>query len=129
MIWIIEPYFGSLNHIVTFRGLSHGGGACPSAWTWRSSRQGESICFGSRFGILLFAFAFVNAEASQDDETFLHLVTHQVEAVGICAGDAKTFTGAERFWGRSSFDLINFVSSILNSFNDHSTFLRIKTFL
>ena len=23
----------------------------------------------------------------------------QVEAVGICAGDAKTFTGAERFWG------------------------------
>ena len=25
----------------------------------------------------------------------------QVEAVGICAGDAKTFTGAERFWGES----------------------------
>ena len=64
----------------------------------------------------------MNAEASQDDETFLHLVTHQVEAVGICAGDAKTFTGAERFWGRSSFDLLNFVSSILNSFNDPSTF-------
>ena len=55
-------------------------------------------------------------------------MTHQVEAVGICAGDAKTFTGAERFWGRSSFDLINFVSLILNSFNDHSRFLRIKTF-
>ena len=49
-------------------------------------------------------------------------MTLQVEAVGICAGDAKTFTGAERFWGRSSFDLLNFVSSILNSFNDPSTF-------
>ena len=24
----------------------------------------------------------------------------QVEAVGICAGDAKTFAGAERFWGK-----------------------------
>ena len=72
----------------------------------------------------------MNAEASQDDgEKNFHLVTHQVEAVGICAGDAKTFTGAERFWGRSSFDLINFVSLILNSFNDHSRFLRIKTFL
>ena len=24
----------------------------------------------------------------------------KVEAVGICAGDGKTFTGAERFWGK-----------------------------
>ena len=23
----------------------------------------------------------------------------KVEAVGICAGDAKTFAGATRFWG------------------------------
>merc|ERR1712156_1027821 len=26
----------------------------------------------------------------------------KVEAVGICAGDAKTFTGAERFWGNGA---------------------------
>jgi len=26
----------------------------------------------------------------------------KVEVVGICAGDAKTFTGAERFWGNGS---------------------------
>ena len=24
----------------------------------------------------------------------------RVEAVGICAGDAKTFAGATRFWGK-----------------------------
>jgi hypothetical protein len=25
----------------------------------------------------------------------------QVEAVGICAGDAKTYAGAIRFWGET----------------------------
>lgn len=28
----------------------------------------------------------------------------KVEAVGICAGDGKTFTGAERFWGKPGGD-------------------------
>ena len=27
----------------------------------------------------------------------------KVEAVGICAGDAKTYAGATRFWGQLVF--------------------------
>ena len=29
----------------------------------------------------------------------------KVEAVGICAGDAKTYAGATRFWGQSAISL------------------------
>ena len=29
------------------------------------------------------------------------MVIFQVEAVGICAGDAKTYAGAIRFWGKN----------------------------
>ena len=34
----------------------------------------------------------------------------KVEAVGICAGDAKTYDGATRFWGiNSTFEYWNLV--------------------
>ena len=29
----------------------------------------------------------------------------KVEAVGICAGDAKTYAGATRFWGNTLLDV------------------------
>jgi len=43
----------------------------------------------------------------------------KVSAVGICAGDAKTFAGAERFWGNGS-DLLPYVEPIVTPGHEFS---------
>jgi hypothetical protein len=46
----------------------------------------------------------VDIIAPRDLSPRVSIISPQVEAVGICAGDAKTFTGAERFWGEALED-------------------------
>ncbi|XP_023336628.1 uncharacterized protein LOC111707716 [Eurytemora carolleeae] len=43
----------------------------------------------------------------------------KVEAVGICAGDAKTFTGAPRFWGNGA-DVPSYVEPVVTPGHEFS---------